>query len=51
MIYRKALLTDAEKIYEKGNYYAEKGQMLAHSRHWIYENTRIFRFLKLKERG
>ena len=42
MIYRKAVLGDAEKIYELANYYAEKGEMLSRSRHQIYECIRDF---------
>ena len=42
MIYRKALLDDAEQIYELANYYAEQGEMLSRSRHQIYENIRDF---------
>ena len=42
MLYRKARLDDAERIYELANYYAEKGEMLSRSRHQIYENIRDF---------
>ena len=42
MIFRKALLEDAEEIYALGNYYAEKGLMLTRARHQIYENIRDF---------
>lgn len=42
MLYRKALMSDAEQIYELANYYAEKGQMLTRARHQIYENIRDF---------
>ncbi|MCL1805021.1 MAG: N-acetyltransferase [Clostridiales bacterium] len=42
MIYRKALLDDAEQIYELANYYAEKGDMLTRARYQIYENIRDF---------
>ena len=42
MIYRKAVLEDAERIYELTNYYADKGDMLSRSRHQIYETIRDF---------
>ncbi|MDR0469222.1 MAG: N-acetyltransferase [Peptococcaceae bacterium] len=42
MIYRKAMLSDAEQIYEIANYYAERGEMLSRARHHIYENIRDF---------
>ena len=42
LVYRKAILTNAESIYELANFYAEKGQMLARSRHHIYENIRDY---------
>ena len=42
MLYRKASLEDAEKIYELANYYADKGEMLSRARHQIYENIRDF---------
>ena len=40
--FRKAKLSDAERIYELANYYAEKGLMLPRARHAIYENIRDF---------
>jgi amino-acid N-acetyltransferase len=49
MLYRKALMGDAEQIYELANFYAEKGQMLARTRHQIYENIRDF--LIAEDRG
>ena len=42
MIYRKALLGDAEPIFELANFYADRGEMLHRSRHQIYENIRDF---------
>lgn len=42
MIIRKAKLTDAEKIHELVNFYAEKDLMLSRSRSSIYEYIRDF---------
>ena len=42
MIYRKAILDDAERIYELANYYADRGEMLPRARHQIYESIRDF---------
>ena len=42
MVLRKALLKDAEAIFEITNYYAGKGLMLMRSRYQIYEAIRDF---------
>ena len=42
MIYRKAILGDAEAIFALANFYAEQGEMLPRSRHQVYEYIRDY---------